>query len=131
MMHHESTRDDMSMLEHTVISDSSQVLVEMYGGIQRGVLLSREETHSGEHVDTTPLKQHMDMRDHLHHINSCMRDERWRLVDQQLGELLLVVLDDWSLVRATGEQLSRVQIDVLLVKSLILTEADGIFHPYN
>jgi hypothetical protein len=103
----------------------------MYGGIQRGVLTCREETHLGEYVDTTPLQKHMDMREHLHQINSCMRDERWRLVDQQLGELPLVVPDDWSLVRETSEQLSGVQIDVLLVDSLRLTEAGGIFQPYS
>jgi hypothetical protein len=33
MMQHESTGDNMSMPEHTVISDSSQVLAEVYGGI--------------------------------------------------------------------------------------------------
>jgi hypothetical protein len=60
-----------------------------------------------------------------------MGDGRWRLVYQQLEELLLVVLDDWSLVRATGEQLSGVQIDVLLVESLRLTEAGVIFQPYS
>jgi hypothetical protein len=56
MMQHESTRDDMSMLEHTVMSDSSQGHDEMYGGIQRGVLPCREETHLGEHADATPLQ---------------------------------------------------------------------------
>jgi hypothetical protein len=81
VMQHESTGDDMSMPEHTVMSDSSQRHVEMYDGIQRGVLTCREEAHLGEHVDTTPLQHHMDMRDHLHHISSCMRDDRWRLVD--------------------------------------------------
>jgi hypothetical protein len=127
MMQHESTRDDMSMSEHTVMSDSSQRHAEMYGGIQRGVLPCREETHLGEHADATPLQQHMVMREHLHHISSCMRDERWRLVDQQLEELLLVVPDDWGLVMATDEQLSGVQVDVILVESLGLTKACGIF----
>ena len=56
MMQHESTRDDMSMLEHTVMSDSSQVHSKMYGGIQRGIVPCREETHSGEYVDVTPLQ---------------------------------------------------------------------------
>jgi hypothetical protein len=59
-----------------------------------------------------------------------MGDGRWRLVYQQLEELLLVVPDDWSLVMAIGEQLSGVQVDVLLVESLGLTEAGGIFYPY-
>jgi hypothetical protein len=47
-MQHEYTGDDMSMLEHTMVSDSSQRHVEVYGGIQRGVLPCREETHLGE-----------------------------------------------------------------------------------
>jgi hypothetical protein len=52
----------MSMSEHTVMSDSSQVPAEMYGGIQRGVLPYREETHLGEHADANPSQQHMVMR---------------------------------------------------------------------
>jgi hypothetical protein len=58
------------------------------------VLDGREETHLGEQVDASPLQKHIVMRDHLHSISSCMGDERWRVVDQQLEELLLVVLDD-------------------------------------
>jgi hypothetical protein len=131
MMQHESMGDDMSMPEHTVISDSSQVHTEMYGGIQRSVLPCREETHLGEHADATPLQHHMVMRYHLHYFSSCVGDRRWRLVYQQLEELLLVVHDDWGLVIATGEQLSGVQVDVLLVESWGLTEAGGIFQPYN
>jgi hypothetical protein len=131
MMHHESMGDDMSMSEHTVMSDSSQVPAEMYGGIQKGVLPCREETHLGEHANANPSQQHMVMRSHLHRFSSCMGGGRWRLVYQQLEELLSIVPDDWSLVMATGEQLSRVQVDVLLVESLGLTEAGGIFHPYS
>jgi hypothetical protein len=71
------------------------------------------------------------MREHLHHINSCMRDERWRLVDHQLEELLLVVPDDWGLVMAMDEQLSGVHVEVLLVESLVLTMADDIFQSYG
>jgi hypothetical protein len=37
MMQHEYTGDDMSMQEHTVVSDSSQRHIEMYSGIQRRV----------------------------------------------------------------------------------------------
>jgi hypothetical protein len=44
-----------------------------------------------------------------------------------LEELLLVVLDDWGLVMATGEQLLGVHVDVLLVESLQLTKEGGIF----
>jgi hypothetical protein len=87
-MQHEYTGDDMSMPEHTVVSDRSQRHVEMYGGIQRGVLPCREETHLGEHADATPLQQHIVMREHLHCINSCMGDEGWRLVDHQPKGLL-------------------------------------------
>jgi hypothetical protein len=94
MRQHESTGDDMGMPEHTVMSDSSQRHAEMYGGIQRGIVPCREETHPREHAYVTPLQQHLVMRDHLHHISSCMRDERWRLVERQMEELLLVVLDD-------------------------------------
>jgi hypothetical protein len=39
IMHLESARGDMSMLEHTVMRDSSQGHEEMYGGIQRGIFI--------------------------------------------------------------------------------------------
>jgi hypothetical protein len=45
----------MSTPEHTVMSDSSQRDVEIYGGSQRGIVPCREETHSGEYGDVTPL----------------------------------------------------------------------------
>jgi hypothetical protein len=92
----------MSMPEHTVMSDSSQVHAEMYGGIQRGIVHCREETNLGEHADVTLLHQHLVMRDHLHHINSCMGDDSWRLVEQQLEELLPVVQDGWCYPRFLG-----------------------------
>jgi hypothetical protein len=103
MMQHEFTGDDMSMLEHTVINDNSQVHAEVYGGIQRGVLPCGKERCLGEHAEATPLQQHMVMRYHLHRFNTCVGDRRWRLVYQQLEELLLVVPDDWGLVMAIGE----------------------------
>jgi hypothetical protein len=131
MMQHESTGDDMSMPEHTVMSDSSQRHAEMYGGIQRGIVPCREETHLGEHADVTPLQQHIVMRDHLHHISSCMGDERWRLVEQQLEELLPVVLDGWDSVMTTGEYLSWIPMDELLVESLGLTKACDAFQSYS
>jgi hypothetical protein len=131
MMQHESTRDDMSMPEHTVMSDISQVHAKMYGGIQRGIVPCREETHLGEHADATPLQQHLVMRDHLHHISSCMGDERWRLVEQQLEELLPVVLDGWDSVVSTGEYLSWIPMDELLVESLGLTQACDAFLSYS
>jgi hypothetical protein len=131
MMQHESTGDDMSMSEHTVMRDSSQSHAEMYGGIQRGIVPCREETHLGEHADVTPLQQHLVMRDHLHHISSCMGDERWRLVEQQLEELLPVVLDGWDSVVTTGEYLSWIPMDELLVESLGLTKACDTFQSYS
>ena len=55
MIQHEFVGDDMSMSEHTVMSDSSQRDVEVYGGIRRGIVPFKEETHSGEYVDVTFL----------------------------------------------------------------------------
>jgi hypothetical protein len=67
VMQHEFAGDDMSIPEHTMMSDSSQRDVEVYGGIRRGIVPCREETHSGEYVDVTPLQQHIVVGDHLHH----------------------------------------------------------------
>jgi hypothetical protein len=103
----------------------------MYGGIQRGIVPCREETHLGEHVDVTPLQQHLVMRDHLHHISSCMGDERWTLVEQQLEELLPVVLDGWDSVMTTGKYLSWIPMEELLAEPLGLTTAWDIFQPYS
>jgi hypothetical protein len=71
------------------------------------------------------------VKDHLHHFSSCRGDERWRLVGQHLEELFPVVPDDWDLVMTTGEQLSWVLVDVLLVESLGLTKTGGIFQSYS
>jgi hypothetical protein len=131
MRQHESMGDDMGMSEHTVMSDSSQRHVKMYGGIQRGIVPCREETHLGEHTDVTPLQQNLVMRDHLHHISSCMGDERWRLVEQQLEELLPVVLDSWDSVMTTREYLSWISMEELLVESLGLTKACDAFQSYS
>ena len=128
---HEYMGDDMSMTEHTMVSDSSQRHAKMYGGIQRSVLACREETHLGEHVDASPLQQHIVLRDHLRSISSRMRDERWRVIDQQLEELLPVVLDDWGSMMTTCEYLSWVPMDELLVESLGLTKACDIFQSYS
>ena len=117
--------------EHTVMSDSSQVHAKMYGGIQRGIVPCKEETHLGEHADATPLQQHLVMRYHLHHISSCMGDERWRLVEQQLEELLSVVLDGWDSVVSIGEYLSWIPMDELLVESLGLTQACDAFQSHS
>jgi hypothetical protein len=113
------------------MSDSSQRHAEMYGGIQRGVLPGREETHLGEYAGATPLQQHMIMRPHLHHFSSCLGEGRWRVVYQQLEELLLIVPDDWGLVMTTGEQLSWIPMDELLVESLGLTKACDAFQSYS
>jgi hypothetical protein len=48
-----------------------------------------------------------------------------------LEELLLVVPDDWGLVMTTGEQLSWVSVDMLLVESLGLTKVSDIFQSYG
>jgi hypothetical protein len=130
-MQHESAGDDMSMPEHTMMRDSSQSHAEMYGGIQRGIVPCREETYLGEHAGATPLQQHMVMRSHLHHFSSCLGDGRWRVVYQQLEELLPIVPDDWGLVMTTGEQLSWIQMDELLVESLGLTKACDAFQSYS
>jgi hypothetical protein len=131
MMQHESAGDDMSMSEHMVMRDSSQSHAEMYGGIQRGIVPCREETHLGEYVDVTPLQQHIVVGDHLHHFSSCMGDERWRLVDQQSEGLLPVVLDGWDSVMTTGEHLSWIPMDELLVESLGLTKACDTSQSYS
>jgi hypothetical protein len=131
VMQHEFAGDDRSMSEHTVMRDSSQRHVEMYGGIQRGVLPGREETHLGEHAGATPLQQHMILRPHLHHFSSCLGEGRWRVVYQQLEELLPIVPDDWGLVMTTGEQLSWIPMDELLVESLGLTKACDAFQSYS
>jgi hypothetical protein len=131
MIHHESAGDDMSISEHTIMRDSSHSHAEMYGGIHRGVLPGREETHLGEHAGATPLQQHMIMRLHLHHFSSCLGEGRWRVVYQQLEELLLIVLDDWGLVMTIGEQLSWISMDELLVESLGLTKTCDAFQSYK
>jgi hypothetical protein len=71
------------------------------------------------------------MRDHLHHVSSCMGDERWRLVEQQLEELLPVVLDGWDSMMTIGEYLSWISMDELLVESLGLTKACDTFQSYS
>jgi hypothetical protein len=91
----------------------------------------REETHLGEYADVTPLQQHIVTRAHLHCFSSCMGDGRWRLVDQQLEELLPVVLDDWDSMMTTGEYSSWILMDELLVESLGLTTTCDIFQPYS
>ena len=57
VMQHEFVGDEMSTQEHTVMSDSSQRDVEIYGGSQRGIVPCREETHLGENGDVTPLQK--------------------------------------------------------------------------
>ena len=131
MRQHESMGGDMGMPEHTVMSDSSQRHAEMYGGIQRGIMPCREETHLGERVGVTPLQKHLVMRDHFHHFSSCMGDERWRLVEQQLEELLPIVLDGGDSVITTGENRSWIPMDELLVESLGLTKACDAFQSYS
>jgi hypothetical protein len=96
MMQHESTGDDMSMSKHTMLSDSSQRNAEICSHFQMDIVDCREDTHLGEYadVDVTPFQQLIVMISHLNRFNSCIGDERGRLVYQQLEELLLVVPDD-------------------------------------
>jgi hypothetical protein len=121
----------MSMPQHTMMSDSSQRDVKVYGGIRRGIVPCREETRSGEYVDVTPLQQHIVVGDHFQHFSSCMVDERWRLVDQQSEGLLLVVLHHWDSVMTTGEHFSWIPMDELLVESLGWTKACDAFQSYS
>jgi hypothetical protein len=60
-----------------------------------------------------------------------MVDERWRLVDQQSEGLFLVVLDGWDSVMTTGEHLSWIPMDELLVESLGLTKACDTSQSYS
>jgi hypothetical protein len=131
MMQHESAGDNMGRPENTVRSASPQRHAELYDEIQRGIVPCREETHLAEYADVTHSQQHIVVGDHLHRFSSCMGDGRWRVVYQQLEELLLVVPDDWSLVMTTGENLSWIPMDELLVESLGFIGAGGIFHLYS
>jgi len=98
MMQQESTGDDTSMQENTMVSDSSQRHAKMYSGIHRGVLVCRKETHLVEHGDVSPLQQHIVLGDHLHSSNNHRGD------------------DDWDSVMTTGEYLSWISVDELLVE---------------
>ena len=60
-----------------------------------------------------------------------MVDERWRLVDQQFVGLFLVVLDSWDSMMTTGEHLSWIPMDELLVESLGLTKACDTSQSYS
>jgi hypothetical protein len=60
-----------------------------------------------------------------------MGDERWRLVNRQLEELLSFVLEDWDSVMTTGKYLSWISMDKLLIESLGLTEACDISQSYS
>ena len=104
---------------------------DMYNGIQGDSLDCREDTHLVEHGDSSPLQQHIVLRDHLHYISSCMRDEQWRVVDQQLEELPPVVPDDWGSMMTTGEYLPWVSVDEILVESLGLTKEYDTFQSYS
>jgi hypothetical protein len=48
-----------------------------------------------------------------------------------MEDLRPVVSNDWGVVMTTGEKLSWVPVDVLLVKSFGLIEAGDIFQPYS
>jgi hypothetical protein len=91
----------------------------------------REETHLVEHGDSPPLQQWINLGDHLHSISSCMSDDGWRLVDQQFEQLPPVVTVDWGSMMNTGEYLSWVPVDEILVESLGLTKAYDTFQSYS
>jgi hypothetical protein len=114
-----------------VMSDSSPRHVEICSQIHNDVLDCREETHLRDHTDSTPLHHHKFKGYHLHRISSCMGYERYRLVDKQLEELLLVVLDDWESVMITGEYVPWIQVDNILVESLGLTKACDVLQVYS
>jgi hypothetical protein len=57
--------------------------------------------------------------------------ERWWVLDQQLEELVLVVLDDWDSMMTTGQYLSWIPMDQLMVESLGFTKACEIFQSYS
>jgi hypothetical protein len=60
-----------------------------------------------------------------------MRDEGWRVVDQQLEDLPLVVPDDWVSVMTTGKYFPWVPVDKPLVECLGLTKAYDTFQSYS
>jgi hypothetical protein len=60
-----------------------------------------------------------------------MRDEEWRVVDQQLEELPPVVPDDWGSVLTTSKYLPWISVDELLVESLGLTKAYDTLQSYS
>jgi hypothetical protein len=60
-----------------------------------------------------------------------MVDERWRLVDQQSEGLLPVALDGGESVMTTGEHISWILMDELLVESWGLTKACDAFQSYS
>jgi hypothetical protein len=103
----------------------------MYGEIQRGILPCMVEIHLREYENVTLLQQPIVVRDHLHHFSSCRGDERWRLVEKHLEELLPVIPDDWDLVMSIGKKLSWALVDMSFVESLGLAKASGIFKPYS
>jgi hypothetical protein len=123
--------DDMSMPEHTMMSDSSQRDAEMYGGIQRGIVPCREETHSRGACRCHSFAATPSYERSPSPFQQLPGDERWRLVDQQLEELLPVVLDGWDSVMTTGEHRSWIPMDELLVESLGLTKACDTFQSYS
>jgi hypothetical protein len=125
------TGDHMSMQGHTVMSGSLQRHTEVYNGIQGDALNGREEMYSVEHGDSSPLQQYTDLGDHLHRSNNYVSDDGWRMIDPQLVEIPTVVPDGWCLVMNTGDYLSWVPMDELLVKTFGLTKAYATFQSYS
>jgi hypothetical protein len=100
-------------------------------GIHGDALDGREEMYSIEHGDSSPLQQYIDLGDHIHCSSSYVSDDGWRMIDPQLVEIPTVVPDGWCLVMSTGDYLSWVSMDELLVKTFGLTKAYATFQSYN
>jgi hypothetical protein len=76
---------------------------EMYSGIQEDALDCREETHLVEHGDSSPLQQHIVLRDHLHSSRKYLSDDGGRVIDQQFEELSIDCTNSWGSVMTTCE----------------------------
>jgi hypothetical protein len=77
------------------------------------------------------LKQYTDLGDHLHHRNSCVSDDGWRMIDSQLVEVPTIVLNGWCSVISTSGYLPWVSMDEILVKSFGLTKEYDTFQSYS
>jgi hypothetical protein len=126
--------------EHRLMEDTSiwvvdlQVEVDPVG--RPGSMMQLEHTRDdmsmqGHTVMSDSSQRHAEICSQIQtNVLDC-REETHLGEYQQLEKLLSVAPDDWGLVMTTGEHLSWVPIDVLLVESLGLTKEDGIFQCYD